>query len=175
MQRYDGDVSGTPRRYMLNTARFWAGIVPAAVVAALVAVVVVLITRGLFDVPVLAPRSHGVWGDARTANYAIGAALATVLAAALMHVLTVEVIEPRQYFVWIMSVATLITMIMPLTLVDDLGSKIATALVNLTIGVVITGIVHRVTVATRTPWVADRRGAVAPTQQWAEPPAYYLG
>jgi hypothetical protein len=51
----DGD-EGTGRgRVHVNAARLWTGGLATALVAALVAVVGVLIARGLFDVPVLAP------------------------------------------------------------------------------------------------------------------------
>lgn len=50
-----------------------------AVVAALVAVVGVLIARGLLDVPVLAPTEEGVLGNANTARLAL-VTLAALLA-----------------------------------------------------------------------------------------------
>jgi hypothetical protein len=96
MMSYDGEIANGPDRRALNAGRFWASSIAAAVVAALVAVVGVLVARGLFDVLVLEPRNHGVWGDARTATYAIGAAVAALLAAALMHLLTLAVAQPRR-------------------------------------------------------------------------------
>ena len=59
-------------------------------VAALVAVVGVLIARGLFDVPVLAPDRKGALGDADTARLSILAAVAALVATGLMHLLLVS-------------------------------------------------------------------------------------
>ena len=171
MQRYDVDVSDTTDRYTLNPARFWAGTAAAAVVAAVVGA---LIARGLFNLPVVASRSQGGSGDARTAAYAIAAASVTALAAVLMHLLTIGVAEPRRYFVWIMTLVTVIAMIIPLTLDDPLSVKIATTLVILTIGTVTTGIVHSTAIATCRPRLpGNRHAATAPTRQWTMPPAYY--
>jgi O-antigen ligase len=172
MTGYGGRFSGPPERYTLDAGRFWASAVAAAVVAALVAAAGLLIARGLFDVPVLTPRSHGVWGDARTGTYVVGAAVVTVLAAALMHLLSLGVAEPRRFFRWIMALVTLIAVIMPLTLAVHTGSRIATAVINLAIGVVITAVVDSIAAATRRPRVADRPETLAPTRRWPDPPAY---
>jgi hypothetical protein len=70
-------------KLQVNANRLWTGGVATAVVAALVAVVGVLIARGLLDVPVLAPTEEGVLGNANTARLALvaaGAALAAMLA-----------------------------------------------------------------------------------------------
>lgn len=49
-----------------------------AVVAALVALVGVLIARGLFDIPVLAPAREGALGDSSTARLAVVSLLTLV-------------------------------------------------------------------------------------------------
>jgi hypothetical protein len=77
-----------------------------ALVAALVAVVGVVIVRGLFHVPVLAPTGEGTVGDASTARLA---ALVAVLA--------------------------------PFTTGADLDTKVATAAINLAIGLAIASLV----------------------------------
>lgn len=171
MQRYDGDVSDIPDRYALDTARFWTCTVAAAVVAALVGLV---IARGLVKVPVLAPPSGGGWGDVRTAVYAIVGASVVVLAGALMHLLIIGVAEPRRFFVWIMTLVTLIAMIIPLVPDGQLGVKIAITLIILTIGTVTTGIVQGTAVVTCRPRIlGDVHGAVAPARQWTVPPTYH--
>ena len=58
--------SGTEPTRSIDAGRLWTGGVATALVAALVAVVGVLIARGLFDVPVLAPSSEGSLGNAST-------------------------------------------------------------------------------------------------------------
>ena len=62
---------GTGRgRLRVDAARLWTGGLATALVAALVAVVGVLIARGLFDFPVLAPRREGALGNPTTARLA---------------------------------------------------------------------------------------------------------
>jgi hypothetical protein len=166
MTVYGGDVRQGPERYTLDAARFWASSLATAVVAALVAIVGVLVARGLFDVPVMAPRGDGVWGDASTIGYAAGAAVAALLAAGLMHLLTVAVAEPRRFFGWIMALLTIIAVVMPLTLTGRTSSQIATALINLAIGATIATIVESIARATRRP--RD------PEAYDGEPPGYAL-
>ena len=62
----------------MDTGRLWMEAWSPLVVAALVAVVGVLIARGLFDVPVLAPTREGALGDASTAGWYLLAAVAAV-------------------------------------------------------------------------------------------------
>ena len=50
----------------LNAGRLWAGGMATALVAGLIAVVGILVTRGLFGVSVLAPRSAGVFSPLRS-------------------------------------------------------------------------------------------------------------
>src|SRR5918993_1539638 len=59
---YRGPASSPPRP-KVDAGRLWTGGVATAAVAALVAVVGVLIARGLFDVPLLAPTGEGALGD----------------------------------------------------------------------------------------------------------------
>ncbi len=73
--------SGTgSQRPPVDAAKLWAGGLATALVAAPIAVVGILIARGLFDVPILARKGAGVWGDASTGWYAFGAALANLAA-----------------------------------------------------------------------------------------------
>jgi hypothetical protein len=67
---------------------------------------------------------------------------------------------------------TLIAVLVPLSLADQTGAKIATALINLVIGAVIIGTVDSIAVATRKPRAPRGYGTVAPTGQWTEPPTY---
>jgi hypothetical protein len=155
----DGNVPISDR-WTLNRGRLWASGAATAVVAALVAIVGILIARGLFKVAVLAPKDHGVWGNARTATYALSAALAAVLATGLIHLLCAAVAEPNRFFRWIMGLVTLIAVILPLTLTDAWSAKAATALINLAIGAVITVILDSVATAARRP-LSPYRGDAA--------------
>jgi hypothetical protein len=100
-------------KLQVNANRLWTGGVATAVVAALVAVVGVLIARGLLDVPVLAPTEEGVLGNANTARLALVAAGAALAATGLMHLLLLFIPRPWQFFTWIMSLVTLAALLAP--------------------------------------------------------------
>ncbi|RSM90659.1 hypothetical protein DMH04_04135 [Kibdelosporangium aridum] len=158
----------------VNAARLWASGLATAVVAALLAIVGIMIARGIVDVPVLAPKGEGVWGNANTFTYALLSGAAALLATGLMHLLILAVATPRQFFTWIMVLATLIAVVLPLTLTVEPGAKIATAVINLAIGLAITIILNSATSAALV--VRRDRGADAATRQWNQPPnTYYDG
>lgn len=123
------------QRLGVDAGRLWMGGLVTAVVAALVAVVGVLIARGLFDVPVLAPTREGALGDASTARLALLAAVAAVAATGLMHLLLVSTPRPFRFFTWIVSLLTLVAALAPFMTDAELDTKVATAAINLAIGV----------------------------------------
>ena len=89
--RYVEGDDGTGRgRVHVDAARLWTG----GLATALVVVVGVLIARGLFDVPVLAPEGEGALGNASTARLAMLAAVAALLATGLMHLLLLSTPGP---------------------------------------------------------------------------------
>ncbi|MEU4805344.1 DUF6069 family protein [Actinosynnema sp. NPDC023587] len=118
-----------------GAGRLWAGGVATAVVAALLAVVGILVSRGLLGVAVLAPEGEGVWGNANTATYALGAALAALLATGLLNLLIVSTPRARRFFTWIGLLLTAIAVILPLGIGGFGGPGLATALINLVLGV----------------------------------------
>lgn len=127
-------MNGTPK---VDGGRLWAGGVATALVAALVAVVGILLARGVFDVPVLAPEGEGTWGDADTGKYAAYSAVAALVAVGLMHVLLLSTPRPVWFFGWIITLATLVGVIAPFVTDASTASKVATALINLALGVTI--------------------------------------
>ncbi|MBP2328775.1 hypothetical protein JOF56_009160 [Kibdelosporangium banguiense] len=172
MADYDGGARyGAARRPGVNAARLWASGLATAVVAALLAVVGILIARGVVEVAVLAPKGEGVWGNANTFTYAMLSALAALLATGMMHLLILAVAAPRQFFTWIMVLMTLIAVVLPLTLTVEIGGKIATAVINLAIGLAITIVLNTVAASART--VRAGRPNDAPTRQWDQPPDNY--
>jgi hypothetical protein len=135
---YEGPAGSRPRpEPKLDAGRLWTGGVATAVVAALVAVVGVLIARGLFDVPLLAPTGEGTFGDASTVMLAGLAAGAALLATGLLHLLLLSTPRPRRFFSWIVTLATLIAVILPLMTDAEPSAKVATAVLNLAIGATI--------------------------------------
>src|SRR3954470_12669677 len=126
-----------PSRPAVNAGRLWAGGAATAVVAALIALVGILVGRGLFDVAVLAPQGAGVWGDADTFWYALGAALFSLAATGLMHLLLLFTPRPMLFFGWVMVLATVVAMLAPFVTENDLGSRLFTAGLNFVLGVAI--------------------------------------
>lgn len=148
----------------VDAGRLWAGGIATAVVAALIAVVGLLIARGLFGVAVLAPKGEGIWGNATTSTYAIIAALAALAATGLMHLLCLATPTPGQFFGWIMVLVTLIAVVVPLTLEVELSTKIATGLINLILGLAIASIISNMAVSARALNQRKRAERVAPNR-----------
>jgi len=121
----------------VDARKLWAGGVATAIVAGLIAVAGILIARGLFDVPILAPKGEGVWGDADTAKYALWCALGALVATGLLHLLLVTTPRPLRFFKWIIALATLVAAVAPFGTSGSTESKIATAVINLVIGIAI--------------------------------------
>jgi len=150
--------AGQPPRPTVSAGRLWAGGAATAVVAALIAIVGILVGRGLFGVQVLAPEGAGVWGDADTGWYALGAAVCALAVTALMHLLLLYTPKPMRFFGWVMTLATVVAMLAPFVTAEALGSRLYTAGLNFVLGVaigsLIAGTAHtavQVTTARPTP------------------------
>jgi hypothetical protein len=154
----------------VDAGRLWAGGVATAVVAALTAIVGLLIARGVFNVTVLEPKGQGVWGNASTVTYALVAALAALLATALMHLLSLAVPAPGAFFGWIMVLLTAIGVVVPLTLTVSTEAKVATAAINLVIGLVITIVIHSMAASARTLHRRKSTTGGPPPPGYGQPP-----
>ena len=141
---YAGDPGSTRPAPTLDAGRLWTGGVATALVAALVAVVGVLIARGLLDIPVLAPTGEGTFGDASTAQLAGLAAVAALAATGLMHLLLLTTPRPRRFFGWIIGLATVVAAILPLMTDAEPETRWATAAINVAIGLTIGSLVSSV-------------------------------
>jgi len=117
--------------------RLWAGGAATAVVSALIALVGILLARGVFDVPVLAPEGEGTWGDADTPKYALYCGLAALVATGLLHLLLISTPRPLQFFSWIIGLATVAGALAPFVANGTMSSTIATGLINLAVGIAI--------------------------------------
>src|SRR5262245_3889559 len=136
----------TPRQHgvqrpTVDAGRLWAGGLAAAVIAGLIADVGILIARGIFDVAVLAPQRDGAWGDADTARYALAAAAAALLATGLIHLLILFVPRYATFFTWIIGLVTAVAVLAPFALDVETSAKVATALINLILGIAIGSLV----------------------------------
>jgi Family of unknown function (DUF6069) len=121
----------------VDARKLWAGGVASAIVAGLVALVGVLVSRWVFKVPLLAPRQDGAFGDVHTTALVLAAMAGALVATGLMHVLMLGTLRPRLFFGWIVALVTAIMVVFPFGTTAALDAKIATAVVNLVIGVAI--------------------------------------
>lgn len=168
---YGGSGEGPETRPGMDAGRLWAGGIATAVVAALVAIVGLLIARGIFHVTVLEPKGGGIWGNASTVTYAIVAALVALLATGLIQLLSLAVPAPSTFFGWIMVLLTAIAVVIPLTLTATESAKAATAAINLVIGLVITLVISTMAASARTVHMRKRTTVTqARTEQFERPP-----
>jgi hypothetical protein len=160
---YQSRRAGRGVRPAVSAATLWAGGVATAVVAAFGYAVGVVIARGVFNVPVLAPEAAGVTGDASTWWYAAVAFVAALLATALMHLLLLATPRPFAFFGWIVGLATTLVTVLPFTQRAEVAAQVATALINLVVGVMIASLVRGVAARAVRP--------VRVASPYAEPPS----
>jgi Family of unknown function (DUF6069) len=143
-------------RLRVDARRLWAGGAATAVVAALTALVGVLVCRWLFDIPVLAPQRNGTYGDVHTTGFLLTAAAGALVATGLMHLLLLSTPRPLAFFGWIVGLVTVLAVVFPFSTTAPLSAKIATALVDLLVGVVIGSLVSAVASRSVVPTAAHR-------------------
>jgi len=128
----------------LDAGRLWAGGLATAGVAALIAIAGILLARGVLEIPVLAPQGDGLWGNANTMTYALAAGGAALAATGLLHVLALTTPRSPRFFGWIMGLLTVIAAVLPLTSEATTASRVATATINLVLGLAILSILNGV-------------------------------
>jgi len=128
---------GGALRVRPDAGQYWSGAAATAVVAALVALVGILICRWTLGIPILAPAGDGAWGDARTGVYVLAAACTALVAAALLYLLMLGTPQPGMFFGWIIGLATLAAVVYPFSTGAPLAQKMATAVVDLALGIAI--------------------------------------
>jgi Family of unknown function (DUF6069) len=122
--------------------KLWTGGIVTAVIIFGLTIAGFLIVGGLLDYPVLGVGRGGAVVHATMFGYAAGAALAALLATAVMHFLLLTTPRPRYFFGWIGGVCTAIAVLMPLALSQNVCAGLATATVNLILGLAIIGLVR---------------------------------
>jgi hypothetical protein len=138
---YPTDPSSRRSAPLLDAGRLWAGGLATALVSGMLALAGVVVIRGVFDIALLAPKSAGVWGDASTIWYVGGAAVGALLATALIHVLILFTPRPISFFAWVIFLATATATAAPFGADAATEAKIATATLNLILGVAIGSLV----------------------------------
>jgi len=161
-------------RPRVDAGKLWAGGIATAVVAALVALVGVLVCRWLFNVPLLSPKSDGAYGDVHTTTMVLVAAGAALLATGLAHLLLLGTPRPMTFFGWIIGLATVLAVLLPFSTSAPLDAKIATAAVDLVLGICIGSLISGV--ASRSVRIRPPGGSaymssdpVAPERLYGEP------
>jgi Family of unknown function (DUF6069) len=124
-------------RTTVDPVRLWAGGAAAALVAAGVAVVGLLIARGVFNTRILIPNSDAALVNNNSWRYALLAAGAALVATGLMHLLLLFAPSPRTFFGWIVGLGTIAAAVVPFTTDADIEVKVATGAVNLAIGIAV--------------------------------------
>jgi hypothetical protein len=128
----------SPRPPTIDLRSLWTGGVATAVVAALVAVVGVLIVRGVFKIPVIAPgNTDGVVDYVGAVWLAFFAMVGGLLATALAQVLLLLAPRPMAYFGWIVGLITLAFAIWPYTVRVGSAVQFANAALYLVIGIAV--------------------------------------
>jgi len=128
----------------VDARTLWSGGIATAIVAGLIALVGILVCRWLFKIPILAPRQDGAWGDASTAGYVLASVAIALAATALMYLLLLAAPYPRVFFAWIIGLATVVGVVYPFSTTAPTSQKLATAAVNLILGVAIGTLVAEV-------------------------------
>jgi Family of unknown function (DUF6069) len=127
----------------VDAGRLWAGGAATAVVAALIALVGVLVSEGLFDLTMVRPPLIPI-GNSFPVRYAITAAVLALAATALAHLLVLTTPRPRAFFSWIVGLATLVGVVLPFALEGTIGGRLATAFVDFLIGVAVLSLLSSV-------------------------------
>ena len=105
-----------------------------ACVAALVAVVGVLVCNVL-DIRLVRPALLLDVVERFSADYALTAFVLTLVATVVAHLTALGTPRPRMFFSWIVGLATVAGGAAPFAIGDSLESQVATACINLALGV----------------------------------------
>ena len=134
--------SSGPNR-TVNVRALWAGGAASALVAALVAVVGVIVCEDVLNLEMTPPPLLPI-GSSLTVQYAITSAVLALAATGLAHVLAVTTPRPEKFFSWIVGLATVVGVAVPLGSPGSWAGRFATALVDLVIGLCILTLVRSV-------------------------------
>ena len=128
-------------KLVVDAARLWAGGVATALVAALVALVGLLIARGVLDITVLTRTAEGNWDTPSAVGYALVAALGALLATGLMHLLILSTPRPQLFFAWIMFLVGAVILVGPFTVDADLSVQVASATIGVLVVIAVASLV----------------------------------
>jgi Family of unknown function (DUF6069) len=147
-------------RPVVEAGRLWAGGVATAIVAGLIALIGVLAARWLFNVPLLAPKSQGAYGNVHTTDLVLLAAAAALVATALAHLLLLSTPRPLAFLAWIIGLATVLAVIVAFSTGAPTNQRVATSIVYVVLGVAIGSLIS--SVAARATRPREHGGYSAP-------------
>jgi hypothetical protein len=150
-----------------DAGRLWAGGAATALVAAGVALVGVMVMHRLLQAPLISPGGMRQSADYAMVAFPIAAALVTLIATALLHLLMATTPSASQFFTWIASLAVILVVLQ--VFLDDhkILTQVETAAFYFVIGIAIispllgvsrTAVRHRRHQAYREDNPADYRG-----------------
>jgi hypothetical protein len=151
----------------VNVASLWAGGAACAVVAALVALVGVIVCEDVLGLDMVPPPLLPI-GRSLSMQYALTSAVLALAATGVAHVLALTTPRPEAFFSWIVGLATVVGVALSLGGTGSWAARIATAVVNLVIGMCILTLVRSVIARTTErvlpgPWRAPGEyGRVTP-------------
>lgn len=134
----------------LHQQTYWAGVVATMVVAALVGIAGVVVLDGVFGIDLVAPPDlFGTGSDLW--RYAVAGAVMALVAGLVLMLLVTTTPRPTVFFSWIFGLLTLVAATVPFAVADSTSSAIATALLNLVIGLSILSLLAGVARRSRRP------------------------
>lgn len=150
----------------IDAGRLWAGGLATAVVAGLVAEVGILVARGLLHLAVLAPQGDGLWGNADTTSYPVGAGVIALASTGLLHFLLGTTPRATVFFGWIMALLVVVAVVIPFNVIGTRTELIATTVLNLLIGVVTTALLVSTANGARNRARYQHRQPAYESRQW---------
>jgi hypothetical protein len=133
MTSYEPQPSSERRQIEVSARRLWAGGLATALVTAGTAVAGVLLIRGIFGIPILSAQGGLV--DQAMVVVPLYAALATLAATALLHLLLLTTPRPTSFFGSICAIAVAIVVIQVFLSGGTRQDQIATSLLYVVLGV----------------------------------------
>jgi hypothetical protein len=97
----------------------------------------------VLDTEMVAPPLLPI-GDSFALQYALTAAALALVATGLAHLLALTTPRPRAFFSWIVGLATVVGVVLPFAVDGSFGGKLATAVVDLVIGLCILSLLSSV-------------------------------
>lgn len=153
-----------PVRPVVDAGRLWAGGGATAIVAALVAIVGCVIGEGVLDIAMVRPQVLvGSSSMAFATRYAITAAILALVATALLYLLILSTPRPKSFFTWIVLLGTAVGVAAPFAIKGTTEGKVATATVNLVLGLAILSLL--LSVAQRTVRWPTPTGTILPNDE----------